>query len=998
MRTIHLITHTHWDREWYLTFQQFRLKLVHMMDKLLAILETEPGFANFMLDGQTIMLDDYLEIRPERLPDLRKYISTGRLSIGPWYISPDEFLAAPESHLRNLLEGKRRCQGYGSRMMVGYLPDTFGHIGQLPQILQGFGISTACVWRGIDDQPCELDWVSPDGSLVLLAFLRDSYSNAASLTTSDPGEFSHEVQELSDALANYSLTDQILLMNGTDHMEPSAKLSKAVSVFQSASHEDRLIHSSLPYYLDNVRSDIKTSGEQLPKVCGELRSSKRMPLLQNVLSTRIVLKQRNQACEIGLLKWVEPFAAWSELMDRDEEHLSSHESNGLMKYLTQPLPVIQHAWQLLMQCHPHDSICGTSIDQVVREMETRFDQVDQINQEMIGQSLRRLCDHINTSFDHGPINADNSPDMLASIVVFNPNDSANIGIVSLDYKLPYGYSSVELVDTTGNIIPHQQDGMGQRELINMVMDKKSLRQALGVINEGNVAGMVIKHFEIQQQGERATIQVTISDHGTVDWEAWKAGIAKIEESLADPMVQEYLVHATSDPEISLSFIARDIPGHGYQNYWIRGISQQIASVSRPVKLNPIFRVFLPAVNTLSRTPLFSILLHRRERKHTKPPFRIENEYFVVEAQTTDGTLSIVDKRNDQVYQGLNRFIDNGDCGDLYNFCPPMRDEVFSAQIKNAYVETCELYKRLIIHYRLVIPRCISEDRKSRSRELVNIDLMSEVTLVEGLSRIDINTQVNNAASDHRLRVHFPAPFRTSTAWYDGHFEIIQRPIGLPAYDAAWEEPPRPEVPQREFTCITGDHSSLMIANRGLPEVEVFHNASGNAEISLTLLRCVGWLSRDDITTRKGHAGPMGIETPQAQMHGTHNFAYSIIPGDENWRPLIHHAQAFNAPLRAVDSRIHPGLLPSSCSMIRNSCQEFLITAIKLAEDGPGLIIRGFNSLPTSIDVVLKAWRKFNRAQLVSLDESPVQDVSISANGEINFHLEGYKIATLCLSD
>ena len=111
MRTIHLITHTHWDREWYLTFQQFRLKLVHMMDKLLDILKSQPEFYHFLLDGQTIMLDDYLEIRPERLPDLRKYISTGRLSIGPWYISPDEFLVAPESHLRNLLEGRRRCQG-----------------------------------------------------------------------------------------------------------------------------------------------------------------------------------------------------------------------------------------------------------------------------------------------------------------------------------------------------------------------------------------------------------------------------------------------------------------------------------------------------------------------------------------------------------------------------------------------------------------------------------------------------------------------------------------------------------------------------------------------------------------------------------------------------------------------------------------------------------------------------------------------------------------------
>lgn len=967
------------------------------MDKLLTILETQPDFANFLLDGQTILLDDYLEIRPERLADLRKYITAGRISIGPWYISPDEFLVAPESHIRNLLEGKKSCQRYGGRMIVGYLPDSFGHIGQLPQILQGFGMSAACVWRGIDDQPCELDWFAPDRSHVLLSFLRDSYSNAASLTTSDPGKFLREVEGLSHALAQHSLTGQILLMNGTDHMEPSLTLTNAISAYQTTSREDKLIQSNLTQYLDNVRADLLTSTLLLPKVHGELRSSKRMPLLQNVLSTRISLKQRNHACEVGLLKWVEPFTAWSELMAQAKDGTSSRDYDSQDKYLSQPLSIIHHAWQLLMKCHPHDSICGTSVDQVRREMEIRFDQVNQISLEMTEQSLHRLCDQINTSFVPNPINPADPSTILASIVVFNPNDVASSGLVSLDYKLPYGYSAIELIDAAGKIVPFQQAGAGQHDLIDMVMDKKALKQALGMINEGNVAGMVIKHIEIQQQGERAVIEVMISNHGTVDWEAWKRGMAKVEETIADPVVQEYRVHATSDPEISLIFIARNVPGHGYQTYWIRGILQGSTSASRPIKINPILRVLLPAVNLLSQTPILADIAHRRERKRSKPPFRIENETFIVEAKRLDGTLSVKVKRNNLVYQGLNRFIDSGDCGDLYNFCPPAHDHVFQAKIKYVSLETCEIYQRLVIHYRLVIPRSISADRKSRSRMKVNIDITSEITLVEGNPRIDIFTQVNNTASDHRLRVHFPAPFTTSSAWYDGHFEIIQRPIGIPAYDETWEEPPRPEVPQREFTCITDDHASLMIANRGLPEAEVFHNTSGNAEIALTLLRCVGWLSRDDLSTRKGHAGPMEIETPQAQMHGTHNFAYSIIPGDANWRALIHQAQDFNAPLHAVDARIYPGLLPPSDSMVTNSSKEFLITSIKLADDGSGLIIRGFNSLQAPIDVVLKPWRKFNHVQLVNLDESPIQAVPISTNGEIKLHIEGYKIITLCLS-
>jgi mannosylglycerate hydrolase len=153
----------HWDREWYLTFQQFRLKLVHLIDKLLDILENDQEFKYFLLDGQTILLEDYMQIRSEMESDLRKYINAGRLLIGPWYVSSDEFLSAPESLIRNLFEGDRQCQQYGTKMMVGYLPDTFGHIGQIPQILRGFGIDTACLWRGLDDQPSELIWNAPAG-------------------------------------------------------------------------------------------------------------------------------------------------------------------------------------------------------------------------------------------------------------------------------------------------------------------------------------------------------------------------------------------------------------------------------------------------------------------------------------------------------------------------------------------------------------------------------------------------------------------------------------------------------------------------------------------------------------------------------------------------------------------------------------------------------------------------------------------------------------------
>ncbi len=152
MATLHLVTHTHWDREWYRSFQNFRLRLVHLIDGLLDLLDSDMEFKHFMLDGQTIVLDDYLLMRPENEEKLRRFVRNGRLIIGPFHILPDEFLVSPEATIRNLLEGDRTCRKFGPKMQVGYIPDPFGHIGQLPQILQGFNIHTACVQRGLSDE------------------------------------------------------------------------------------------------------------------------------------------------------------------------------------------------------------------------------------------------------------------------------------------------------------------------------------------------------------------------------------------------------------------------------------------------------------------------------------------------------------------------------------------------------------------------------------------------------------------------------------------------------------------------------------------------------------------------------------------------------------------------------------------------------------------------------------------------------------------------------
>src|SRR5712691_2461722 len=231
-----LVPHTHWDREWYQTFQQFRVRLVKTVDHLLDILDHDDSFTHFLLDGQTIVLDDYLEVRPEQEARLKHYTQTGRIQVGPWYVQPDEFLVSGESLIRNLQIGFRRAAEFGNLMRVGYVPDCFGHIAQLPQILCGFGIESAVFWRGVgsDVQHSEFSWAAPNGSSILVIHLADpmGYSNARTMPL-NPEEFVNRVELLSSNLLSKATTNTLLFMNGSDHLEPQDGLPAVIAAANS---------------------------------------------------------------------------------------------------------------------------------------------------------------------------------------------------------------------------------------------------------------------------------------------------------------------------------------------------------------------------------------------------------------------------------------------------------------------------------------------------------------------------------------------------------------------------------------------------------------------------------------------------------------------------------------------------------------------------------------------------------------------------------------------
>ncbi len=374
---VHVYAHTHWDREWYRTFERFRMQLVGMVDRVLHVLDSDPRFATFVLDGQTIVLEDYLAIRPEEEPRIRRLVGAGRLEVGPWHVLPDEFLVSGESMVRNLLEGRRIASRFGDPLAVGYLPDPFGHVAQLPAILRGFGIDNVIFSRGMGDEHArtgnEFRWESLSGKDSVLALVQGSpytsgYCNAETLgrgnTADDPSGYDH-VRELVPHLIEHAHADALLFAAGCDHETVQEQLPLIVDRLGELLPGADVRITGLDAYVGSVRDAerrLEQDGRAFERFRGELRGSRYAPILSSIFSARVPLKQDNDRIQTLLERHVEPLMATAVAAG--------------VRPLRDVLPFVRHAWRLVLENHPHDSIGGCSVDDVHLEMPARSLRVD----------------------------------------------------------------------------------------------------------------------------------------------------------------------------------------------------------------------------------------------------------------------------------------------------------------------------------------------------------------------------------------------------------------------------------------------------------------------------------------------------------------------------------------------------------------------------------------------------------------------------------------------
>ena len=463
MIDIHLVSHTHWDREWYLTYEQFRFRLVTLIDRLLDLLDAEPEYKHFHLDGQTIVLEDYLEIRPEQEGRLRRAIETGRVLIGPWYVMPDEFLVSGESLVRNLARGHRIARRFGTPMPVGYLPDLFGHVAQMPQIWRRFGIDNTILWRGFGGRNAEYWWQAPDGSRILMMHLPpEGYCNATRVVL-DSGAMMARAAKAIEYERGRTVTAQVLLMNGVDHVEPQAAIPELVRKLSTVP-DQHARHSTLPDYVAAVRREVHTTEPHLETTVGELRGGEEYAnLLPGVLSARLYLKQRNAHVQTLLESYAEPLAACASVLGA--------------RY---PDGALAHAWTMLLQNHPHDSICGCSVDAVHEENMTRFARAGQVAESVIESSLAVIADSVAAA--QGTIrtlafNATMDPSArVVEAFLDLPYESAEpwrtVDPQALDRPVTFWPSSAQIASVTlvgGGAVPFQV--LGEEDVVSHEMSR-----------------------------------------------------------------------------------------------------------------------------------------------------------------------------------------------------------------------------------------------------------------------------------------------------------------------------------------------------------------------------------------------------------------------------------------------------------------------------------------------------------------------------------------------
>lgn len=885
-KKVHVVPHSHWDREWYFTTSRSKVYLMKDLHDVLDTLEADPEF-KFMLDAQASLLDDYTKWMPQDEERIKKFVKEKRLIIGPWYTQTDQMVISAESIVRNMYYGMKRCEDFGGYMNVGYVPDSFGQAGNMPQIYQAFGIRDSLFWRGVSDdmvKHTDYMWQGDDGSEVFVTQIPFGYYIGGNIPEEEPESEAFWQSECFKKAGARSATDNIYFPNGFDQAPVRKNLSKILEDRRKADPENEYKISTIEEYI----ADVKAADPDLEKVQGELLIAKHMRIHKSIFSSRSDLKVLNTEVQNYVTNVMEPVLVMSSLLGNEY-----------------PKETVKEIWKLLFENAAHDSIGSCIADTANEDVYVRYKQARDIAVNLVELHERLIVTSLNRQ------------DKKITWTLFNTLPVTREETIEFKTYLPDGQFMIK--DANGE--PVNYSILSKRDLTDYILTQ--------------------------------TIRL-------------------------NPSKKIYIPAKVYEAVIVIN--KKDIPSFGYEQ--------------------------------------LSIEFDQSSECEMKSVSTLENEYYSISVNE-DGSFDVFEKASKKTYKKQGVLVENGDDGDSFNYSPPRQDlEVYATDFKPTItMEGSDLVSKALISYDMKVPADL--DARAQGICEVSMPIVLTVGLRKASKVIDINVHVDNHGLSHRLCILFDSHLATTFNTADQQFGCIDRPNGYekemalyiqsannteekvtnplePANwqqsETSWQEPPIAIEPCQSYVSLHDDNSTVAVIPQGVREYEIIGDTKNI--IRLTLFRTYGFMGKENLLYRPGRAsGERIIETPDAQLLKPMDFACGVayLPESFNASNIEHIAKAYNTPVDVYEyAEFLNGRLIFSQMEIEGTNKEkqswikasgnLVVSAIKNAEEKPGIVIRLFNGkshLPLKEKIAFAS--KVKKACLLNLREEEVETLTVNEN-------------------
>ncbi|VGO12834.1 Mannosylglycerate hydrolase [Pontiella desulfatans] len=928
-KTALVVAHTHWDREWRYPIWKTRSLLIEFMDWLIDILENDPAYDSFLLDGQTVCVDDYLQVRPENRDRIAALVKAGKLVVGPWYTLPDLFPISGECLVRNLQTGIRFAEELGGYNPIAYHTFGWGQTAQFPQIYQDIGIHYAVAAKKVSEERApnsEFIWTAPDGSELLTSRLghftrqngyfylhfpvrlnniyddnqyawewgktgvayhradENNYQNDYFRIDHEDGYFKENVKDAAqrtwDNMDKTLVDDWRLLMCGCDFSTPNPYLPRMVKDCNEALPEIEFRMASLKEYFQGVEERLDRS--IVPVVHGELRDGEPSHASANALATRIHIKQLNKQVENVFMRRMEPLAASLSMLGE-----------------TYPTNFIGKGWNYLLKAHPHDSINGVTQDKTVVDNLYRLNQALEIGETIYEDSIAALLKRLDLS-------------------AFGQTDTL--------------------------LLLHNPQPRPVREVVKVAIDTPRSEDCwtLGVVDA---------------DGTRLAIQeITRDEH--------KQPVHDVEARPWPYYVDRHQLYLDTG----------EIPAGGYK-------------IVKVVNERTYWREeeWWPAMRKSAGGFI------------GQGAMKMENAFLKVEVNS-DGTFNLTDKSNGRTIENMHHFEDEGDTGDYWAYYAPYKNQAITSRGFGSRIwmeDNGPLSATIGIETIMKVPAHAEygnvkvQGYGKRCDRLVDLKIVSRITLNKDSKHLKVKTSIDNTAKDHRIRLMIPTDIQTDFSDAAGHFTVDHRGI-VHEKDADGKFYPEMALRPMSVFCDASDGTNGMaVLNNCLTEFQLLEDDRGT--IALTLLRAI----RNRICTESR----VSSEFPEAlgsQMLQTVDYEYAIYPHAGNWAEGAVYAEADKLNAKPAVTQIsmnRGGDLPTVASHYAIDNDALVLSSITKTHGRNSLMLRLFNPTGETQEGTVKFGLPVSKAWKNNLIETRGEELEL-LDGAVALSVPKGRIVTI----